>query len=118
MQSGGGPGGSHIGKVSRPAFAGTQRYKGPRAYGFHHERFDRYRHRPYYRYGYRPYYKYSGGYGGSCWTRVWTPDGWRRQWVCGYGRPSYGYRYYHRPYYGYRYGQYRRPYYGHGYGRR
>jgi hypothetical protein len=52
----------------------------------------------------RPYY-YGGG-GGSCWRKVWTPSGWDREWVCGYGRP-YGYS--TRSYGNYRGGGYGRP---------
>ena len=32
---------------------------------------------------------WSGGYYGSCWRWQFTPWGWQRIWVCGYG--GYGY---------------------------
>lgn len=120
-------GGSHMGgggDYGRPAFAGRGYAMGSRAYAFAgrgNER--RYDYRRPYRYGYK-YRGYPSRYGsyrsypsGSCWSRVWTPDGWRSKWICGHERPYYGYRSsYYRPYYGPRYGHYR-PYYGHRYGR-
>ena len=109
----GGGGGTHIRGGGGPAFAERGRAMGPRAYGFagrEHER--RYDHRRPYRYGYYKSYPYA--YGGSCWTRVWTPEGWTSKYICG---PSYGYRYgYYRPHYEHRYGHHR-PSYGHRYGR-
>ena len=125
MQGGGGPGmGMHGGGGSgmqRGTFGGSHfGGGGPRVYGFHGDRHgygERFEHRPYYGYGYREryehrpyyrdrYYRYGGYGGGSCWSRVWTPDGWSRRWVCGYERPSYGHRYgSERPSYGHRYGR-------------
>jgi hypothetical protein len=108
-----GGGGSYKGRAAGRAYG-----MGPRTYGFHgrgfeHRRPYRYDYRRPYRYG---YYKSYPSYGGSCWTRVWTPDGWSSKYVCGYGRPSYGGRYsYDRPYS--RYGHYR-PYGGNRYGGR
>jgi hypothetical protein len=110
----GGPHGGG-GGYKRPS-TGRAYGMGPRAYAFHgrgfeHRRPYRYDYRRPYRYG---YYKSYPSYGGSCWTRVWTPDGWSSKYVCGYGRPSYGGRYsYNRPYS--RYGHYR-PYGGPRYG--
>jgi hypothetical protein len=121
----GAAGGPHVSaSYGRPSMAGHGYAKGPRAYAFEGRgrdyrsgygrphygyRYDHYRRYPY-RYGYsRPY-----AYGGSCWTRMWTPYGWQSKYVCGYEHPSYGYRHgYERPYY--RYGHYR-PFYGHRYG--
>ena len=89
---------------------------GSRAYAFHGRGYEhRYDYRRPYRYDYRRpyrygYYKTYPSYGGSCWR--WTPEG--RVWVCGYQRPSYGYRYgSYRPYS--HYGHYR-PYGGPRYG--
>ncbi len=104
----------------------AKRSFGPRAYAFEGRPYEgrkygeyegrRYEGRGYERYGYpRPYghrhYREYGSYGGPCWSRVWTPQGWQRQWVCGhpyrYGEYRYG------PHYrGYRYGESRGPYYG------
>jgi hypothetical protein len=101
---GGGGSGMHGGGGSGMGMHGGGRFTGSsRAYGFHGDRYryrERFGHHPHERYGYRRYYRYGGYGGGSCWS----PEG---QWVCGYERPSYGYRY----------GRYRQSY-GHRYGRR
>ena len=36
---------------------------------------------------------FYGGYYGSCWRWRFTPWGWRRIWVCGYGGYGYPYSY-------------------------
>jgi hypothetical protein len=128
---------SHGGAMTKSSSLAKRSF-GPRAYGFEGRgyegrRYGGYEGRGYEgRYGYpRPYghryYREYGSYGSPCWSRIWTPEGWQRQWVCGhpyrYGEYRYGphyrgYRYgygehrYGRPYDRYRYGESRGPYYG------
>jgi hypothetical protein len=97
-KGGGGHGGGFV-----HGGGGGHGHLGPHTFGMHKPPFKHHKNisydiriRSYTRYGgggYRGGGSYrSGSYGGgSCWTRVWTPEGWRSRNVCGHGRPSYEY---------------------------
>jgi hypothetical protein len=72
-------GGGHIGGFARPgvAFHGNHFVGRP----FVHDRFGHFRHRFGQRFAVFPG-GYYGDYGDSCYGRVWTPWGWRWQYVC------------------------------------